>query len=133
MSRLTKTSDATAFIWSKTSEKRDGCMCCRLGTDEQARSGSQHVRLVCTGLIGIALGAPDATRIPRNRVICTGFLRHAEMLGQLQPLALVIRRNLAAIQGLGLFGHAFVHQPTDDLPMFQHEGGFVATHLQHPT
>lgn len=55
-----------------------------------------------------------------------------ELLGQFQPLSLIVRGNTGTIQRFGPLGHTLVNQPPDDLAVLQDEGCLVAAHFQHP-
>src|SRR5690606_24942764 len=55
----------------------------------------------------------------------------AEVLGQLQALALVVGAALAVEAGRAL-GHRLIDQPGDGLAVLEQEGRVVGAHLEHP-
>src|SRR3569623_192530 len=59
--------------------------------------------------------------------------RAAEMLGQFQPLPLIVRGDAGAVQCVGLRQHLLINEATDDLTVFENEGHLARAHLEHRT
>ena len=76
-------------------------------------------------------------RAPRRAVARRGATmselqaRFPELLGKLQFLSLVIRRDIVAVKSTGPFLHRLVEQAADHLSVLQGEGRLVAANLQH--
>src|SRR5580704_3522390 len=55
----------------------------------------------------------------------------AEMLGQLQPLRLIVGANALAVHGVGPRQHFLVDEAADDLAVLEDERHFAQAHFQH--
>lgn len=53
------------------------------------------------------------------------------MLGELEPLRLIIGAEIEAVKSLRTFQHVLVDETADDLPVLQNERHFVAADLEH--
>src|SRR3954471_3597598 len=56
---------------------------------------------------------------------------YPEMLGELQPLRLVVRADTLAVQGVGPRQHLLVDQPADDLAVLEDERHLARAHFEH--
>ena len=88
--------------------------------DARTPSGS-----LISGLVG---GKPDF-RVEVGDAGRMSF-RAAEVLGELQALALVVRAGVAAVEDVRALGHALVDEAADDLAVVEREGGLVAADLE---
>src|SRR6478736_3958387 len=56
---------------------------------------------------------------------------HPEMFAQLQALRLIVRADAVAVHGIRPRQHFFVHQPADDLAVFEDERHLARAHFQY--
>ena len=60
-----------------------------------------------------------------------GSSGHFELLGEFQPLSLIVRAYIGPVNFLGTGRQAFEAQSPYHLFVFQQEGDVVGSHLQH--